>query len=63
MVALMYFGERGECPECGREIAIRAGVLVYHRDVDGDGLPCEGRGKKPKEPTYTMGGFTVKPGI
>lgn len=44
--------DAGECPECGREIGLVAGelgdVLRYHRDVDGDGEPCPGRGRPPK---------------
>jgi len=44
----------GECPECGRDIGLQPGpdgdVLRYHKDVDGDGGSCPGRGKPPKPP-------------
>lgn len=39
------FGDRGECPECGREIGLVAGSIRYHRD---EGEPCSGSGESPK---------------
>lgn len=45
------FGERGQCPECGRIIGLLPGeqgsILRYHRDIEGDGMVCQGSGLLP----------------
>lgn len=49
------FGQRGECPECGRDIGLINDVLRYHKEAAyrskddiGESSPCPGSGKLPK---------------
>ena len=45
------FGARGECVSCGRDVAVRAGVIVRHKDTNFTEDWCEGAGQAPKAAT------------
>ena len=42
------FGKRGECVSCGRDVAVRAGLIVRHKDTNFTEDWCEGAGTEPK---------------